>query len=101
MSYYSKEVVGKDYHVDHVDVVKKLGQGEKTALPLFILKRDRNMISAKKISEPWPPSLAGRNRSWRITQERTRHNEVIFFIQLEICPRGKSNPGAKYANRKF
>lgn len=79
MSYYSKEVVGKDYHVDHVDVVKKLGQAEKTALILFKLRRDQNIISAEKISEPWPPSLAVRHRPWRITQERTRHNGGIFF----------------------
>jgi hypothetical protein len=54
------------------------------------------MVPAEKIQEPWPPSLAGRHRplcngpaeGWRAgrNQERTGHNEGIFFNQTRNSP---------------
>jgi hypothetical protein len=44
---------------------KKLGRGGEDRPPGIILRRDRNMVPAKKIPEPSPPpppTLAGRHR---------------------------------------
>jgi hypothetical protein len=35
-------------------IIKKLGWGGKDRPPGIILRRDRNMVLPKKISEPWP-----------------------------------------------
>jgi hypothetical protein len=38
---------------------KKLGRGGKDRPPGIILRRDRNMVPAEKIPEPWPPITSG------------------------------------------
>jgi hypothetical protein len=66
-------------------------------LPGIILRRDRNMVPTEKISELWPPSLAGHHRplcsptgGWAqdVTRERVGHNEGIFLTKSKIRPRG-------------
>jgi hypothetical protein len=46
------------FHLVHNFRLKKLGQGGKNRPPDIIL-RDRNMVPAKKIPEPWPPITVG------------------------------------------
>jgi hypothetical protein len=38
---------------------KKLTRGGKDRPPVIILRRDRNMVPAEKIPEPWPPITSG------------------------------------------
>jgi hypothetical protein len=40
-------------------IKKKLGRGGKDRPPGIILRRDRNMVPAEKIPEPWPPITSG------------------------------------------
>jgi hypothetical protein len=40
----------------------KLGRGEKDCPPGIILRRDRNMVPAEKIPEPWSSITSGPSR---------------------------------------
>jgi hypothetical protein len=82
---------------DHINV-SKLGGGEKDRPPNIILRRDQNIVSAEKIPEPWPPSLANchcpfhngpaRGCAQDVTRVRARHNKGIFLPSQKIVPEG-------------
>ena len=75
---------------DHINV-SKLGGGEKDRPSNIILRRDQNIVSAEKIREPWPPSLANCHRplcngpagGWRAGRNSRagRHIEGIFLTK--------------------
>jgi hypothetical protein len=89
---------------------KKLDRGGKDRPPGIILRRDQNMVPAKKIPEPWPPSLAGHHRplctcpagGWRAGRNPGAGGaqQGGGLTNPEINPRGGSNSGPGGATRK-
>jgi hypothetical protein len=56
---YARTYLGSSRAYLHI---KKLGWGGKDRPLGIILRRDQNIVSAKKIPKSWPPSLAGHHR---------------------------------------